>query len=49
MRQTTVLLALLAALALALFVAVGGDDAQDLERHGQWMAQTKERGAVVLW
>ena len=48
MEKNNVLLLLLAALALALFVAMGGDGAEP-ERHARWMAKTKESGAVVLW
>ena len=48
-RTINALLAFLAVLALGLFVAVGGDGAQDLEAHGQWMAQAKEDGACVMW
>lgn len=52
MRSETrkhVILALLAVLALALFVAAGGDDRADLEAHGRWMATAKESGAAVMW
>ena len=48
-RTINVLLAVLAVLALALFVASGGDDAKDLEARAQWMAQAKEDGACVMW
>ncbi len=43
------ILVLLAIIALALFVALGGDDATELEIHGQWMAETESRGTLVLW
>ena len=43
------LLAILAALAVAMLVAIGGDDVSDLEARAQWMAQAKEGGAWVLW
>lgn len=47
-RTKNVLLAVLAALALALFAASGGDDSTDLETRAQWMAQAKEVGTWVL-
>ena len=43
------LLVVLAVLAIALFIAIGGDDEADLRAHAQWMAQTKDRGAWVMW
>lgn len=47
-RTTNALLAVLAVLALALFVAMGGDG-PDLEDHAAWMASAKERGTLVMW
>ena len=44
-----VLLVLLAVLAIALFIAIGGDDEADLRAHAKWMEQTKDRGAWVMW
>jgi hypothetical protein len=41
--------AALAALALAMLLAFGFDDAADLAAHDQWMAQVKEEGAWVMW
>lgn len=40
---------LLVALALALFVAIGGDGEADLVAHDQWEAQVKDQGAWVMW
>ena len=48
MNVKNLLLALIAVLALALFIAMGGDGA-DNEAHAQWMASTKDSGAAVLW
>ena len=48
-KMQGILLAILAVLAIGMFVAIGGDDATDMEAHAQWMAQTKEDGAWVLW
>ena len=47
-RTTSALVALLAAMALAAFVAMGGDG-RDLEDHADWMAQTREAGTWVMW
>lgn len=48
MKAMNVVLALLAVLALALFIAIGGDGA-DNEAHAEWMAETKAAGTAVLW
>jgi len=49
MNAKNVILALLAVLAIAMFVASGGDDRADLESHGRWMAEAKDSGAAVMW
>ena len=47
MRENVVLAALLA-LALGLFVAIGGDG-QDVADHAEWMVRVGERGTLVMW
>ena len=46
--KKNILLAALAILALALFVAMGGDG-RDLEDHARWMSQAKDAGGWVMW
>ena len=48
MDKTNALLALLVVLAVALFVAIGGDGA-DCAEHAEWMARTKAAGTAVIW
>lgn len=43
-----ILLAILVALVVGLFVAIGGEGS-DLEEHAAWMAATRERGTLVMW
>ena len=40
---------LLVALALALFVAIGGDGEAEMAEHARWEAQVKDQGAWVMW
>ena len=47
--RKTIVLALLAVLAIAILVAIGGDDERDLEAHAQCMEQLAEEGAWVMW
>lgn len=47
-RMKEALVALLAIIALALFVATGGDG-RDFADHAEWMAHAKDQGTVVLW
>lgn len=46
--KKNILLAALAILALALFVAMGGDG-RDLEDHARWMSEAKNAGGWVMW
>lgn len=47
-RMKGVALAILAAILLAGYIAMGGDG-RDLEDHAKWMAEAKEGGACVMW
>lgn len=47
--RTNAILLLLAILAFALFVAMGGDDRTDLEAQARWQTGIKEQGAWVMW
>lgn len=47
-RMATALRVALLALALALFVAIGGDG-DEPARHEAWMHHVKEQGAWVMW
>ena len=47
--RTNAILLVLAILALALFIAMGGDDRADLEEQARWQAGIKEQGAWVMW
>jgi len=47
--KTNAILIVLAILALALFIAMGGDDRADLEEQARWQAGIKEQGAWVMW
>ena len=44
MSGKAIILALLASLALVLFVAIGGDDEMELERHAQWEQEVQAWG-----
>lgn len=48
MEAKRIAMAIVAAAAIALFVAVGGDG-RDLEDHARWMASARESGAWVMW
>lgn len=47
--KTNAILIVLAILALALFIAMGGDDRADLEEQARWQAGIKGQGAWVMW
>jgi hypothetical protein len=47
--RNNVICILLAVLALALFIAIGGDDEAQIKAHSQWEANLKDQGAWVMW
>lgn len=46
--RTSAILIMLAVLALAVFIAMGGDGADNAD-HAVWMAATKDAGSAVIW